>query len=96
MFQGEETAVLLSKLCKKKQECGRVSQTATVFRSCVFQVFKNAFIPRTLEAVIDFESDTKKAKHGETEEVYHYHKLSSLILSTPPIFLLIARLVYKA
>jgi hypothetical protein len=35
----------------------------------LFQVFKNAYIPRTLDAVIDFERDFYKAKEGDTNEV---------------------------
>ncbi|XP_053394020.1 serine/threonine-protein kinase RIO1-like [Mercenaria mercenaria] len=41
------------------------------------QVFKNAYIPRTLDAVIDFERDFYKAKEGDTEE-FLYSKISGL------------------
>ncbi|XP_028406299.1 serine/threonine-protein kinase RIO1-like [Dendronephthya gigantea] len=35
------------------------------------EVFKNAFIPRTLEAVLDFENDMEKAREGDTEEILY-------------------------
>lgn len=41
------------------------------------QVFKNAFIPRTLDQVIDFERDFYKAKEGDTNE-FLYSKISGL------------------
>ncbi|XP_060592591.1 serine/threonine-protein kinase RIO1-like [Ruditapes philippinarum] len=41
------------------------------------QVFKNAYIPRTLDAVIDFERDFYKAKKGDTNE-FLYSKISGL------------------
>ena len=33
------------------------------------QVFKKAYIPRTLDDVVDFEKDFRRVRHGETEEV---------------------------
>ncbi|CAB3986527.1 serine threonine- kinase RIO1-like [Paramuricea clavata] len=35
------------------------------------EVFKNAFIPRTLEAVLDFENDMQKARQGDTQEILY-------------------------
>ncbi|XP_060083390.1 serine/threonine-protein kinase RIO1-like [Ylistrum balloti] len=35
------------------------------------QVFKNAFIPRTLDEVIDFERDYSKAKMGKTDHILY-------------------------
>lgn len=35
------------------------------------EVFKKAYIPRRLDEVIDFERDQKKAKEGDTENVYY-------------------------
>ncbi len=35
------------------------------------EVFKKAFIPRTLDEVIDFERDSVKAKEGRTSDVYY-------------------------
>ena len=35
----------------------------------MFQVFKNCYIPRTLEEVLDYRRDVSKAKEGDTEEV---------------------------
>ena len=35
------------------------------------EVFKNAFIPRTLDEVIDFERDAIKAQGGDSEDVYY-------------------------
>ncbi|KAL4236421.1 Serine/threonine-protein kinase RIO1 [Mactra antiquata] len=41
------------------------------------EVFKNSYIPRTLDQVIDFERDYIKAKKGVTEE-FLYSKISGL------------------
>lgn len=35
------------------------------------EVFKKAYIPRTLDQVIDFEKDTEKAKEGQAEEILY-------------------------
>ena len=35
------------------------------------EVFKNAFIPRTLDEVIDYERDAIKAQYGNSEDVYY-------------------------
>ncbi|XP_046841038.1 serine/threonine-protein kinase RIO1-like [Xenia sp. Carnegie-2017] len=35
------------------------------------EVFKNAFIPRTLEAVLDFEYDRQKARQGQTDDILY-------------------------
>lgn len=41
------------------------------------EVFKNSFIPRTLDDVIDFERDYLKAQKGDTQEVL-YQKITGL------------------
>lgn len=35
------------------------------------EVFKKAYIPRTLEQVVDFEKDAEKAKEGQAEEILY-------------------------
>lgn len=35
------------------------------------EVFKKAYIPRTLEQVVDFEKDAEKAKEGQVEEILY-------------------------
>ncbi|KAJ7337230.1 Serine/threonine-protein kinase RIO1 [Desmophyllum pertusum] len=35
------------------------------------EVFKKAFIPRTLEEVVDFEKDAEKAKEGQAEDILY-------------------------
>ena len=43
-------------------------------------MFKNAFIPRTLEAVLDFENDMHKARQGDTEEVGKYQYVFRILI----------------
>ena len=45
-------------------------------------MFKNSYIPRTLDEVIDIERDINRAKLGDTDEVnmYRGHQIKLLIL----------------
>ena len=47
----------------------RVSHDAAHFIMLFLQVFKNSYIPRTLDQVINFERDFIHAQDGETDEV---------------------------
>ena len=42
----------------------------THFLVAILQVFKNSYIPRTLDQVINFERDFIHAQDGETDEVW--------------------------
>jgi len=63
----------LAKIQEKIEQRGPLSPEAQVDE----EVFKNAFIPRTLDQVIDVERDLDKAEKGETQEIL-YHTLTGM------------------